>query len=413
MDRAKVWLIIRREYLESVRKKSFLFGLVATPLIFVTVMFVPILATGLLADGEVRLAVLDATGVYGEKLREALEGEDPAAEGFRPTVTMWNAKGGPDASELDDAVARGELSGWILLPADFEQTGALELHAQSVLDIAALEAVESRATSMLSEKKAADLGLGTEQVRQLLRRAELKVFRAGDGAKETDPEQLYLRAVVLVMMLFFALLPTGQILMRSVIEEKTNRVVEVLVSSVTPREIMVGKILGLGAVGLTLIGAWAAAGGLLALQTGRATLPIGAAELGVFLLYFFPGYFLYAALLGAVGSVCSSERDAQPFLTPISLLLILPVMAGFAIAQNPDHIAARLLSFVPLITPSLMVFRYTIQPPPAWEIAATWLALVASTVLMFWIAARVFRTGILMVGKRPTLPEIARWVWAR
>jgi ABC-2 type transport system permease protein len=413
MNRAKVWLIIRREYLESVRKKSFLFGLVATPLIFVTVMFVPILATGLLADGEVRLSVLDETGVYGEKLRAALEGDEPGAPGFRPTVTVWSASEGPEAAELDDAVARGELSGWIRLPADFEQTGALELHAESVLDLAALEAIENRATSMLSEKKAADLGLAAEQVRRLLQPAELKVFRAGDAAKETDPEQLYLRAVILVMMLFFALLPTGQILMRSVIEEKANRVVEVLVSSVTPREIMVGKILGLGAVGLTLIGAWAAAGGLLAWQAGRATLPIGAGEIGIFLLYFLPGYFLYAALLGAIGSVCSSERDAQPFLTPISLLLVLPVMAGLSIAQNPDHLAARLLSFVPLVTPSLMVFRYTIQPPPAWEIAATWIVLVASTVGMFWVSARVFRTGILMVGKRPTLPEIARWVWAR
>ncbi|MGQ0721580.1 MAG: ABC transporter permease [Candidatus Eiseniibacteriota bacterium] len=413
MNRAKVWLIIRREYLESVRKKSFLFGLVATPLIFVTVMFVPILATGLLADGEVQLSVVDETGVYGEKLRAALEGGEAGTAGFRPTVTVWSAGEGPEAAELDDAVARGELSGWIRLPADFEQTGALELHAQSVLDLAALEAIENRATSILSEKKAADLGLESEQVRQLLQRADLKVFRAGDAAKETDPEQLYLRAVILVMMLFFALLPTGQILMRSVIEEKANRVVEVLVSSVTPREIMVGKILGLGAVGLTLIGAWAAAGGLLAWRSGSATLPVGGGEIGIFLLYFFPGYFLYAALLGAIGSVCSSERDAQPFLTPISLLLVLPVMAGFAIAQNPDHLAARVLSFVPLVTPSLMVFRYTIQPPPAWEIAATWLVLVASTVGMFWISARVFRTGILMIGKRPTLPEIARWVWAR
>jgi ABC-2 type transport system permease protein len=413
MNRAKVWLIIRREYLESVRKKSFLFGLVATPLIFVTVMFVPILATGLLADGEVHLSVVDETGVYGEKLRAALEADEPGAPGFHPTVTVWSAGEGPEAAELDDAVARGELSGWIRLPAEFEQTGALELHAQSVLDLAALEAIENRATSILSEKKAADLGLAAEQVRQLLQPADLKVFRAGDAAKETDPEQLYLRAVILVMMLFFALLPTGQILMRSVIEEKANRVVEVLVSSVTPREIMVGKILGLGAVGLTLIGAWAAAGGLLAWRSGSATLPVGGGEIGIFLLYFFPGYFLYAALLGAIGSVCSSERDAQPFLTPISLLLVLPVMAGFAIAQNPDHLAARLLSFVPLVTPSLMVFRYTIQPPPAWEIAATWLVLVASTVGMFWISARVFRTGILMIGKRPTLPEIARWVWAR
>lgn len=110
--------------------------------------------------------------------------------------------------------------------------------------------------------------------------------------------------------------------------------------------------------------------------------------------------------------MCSQERDAQPFLTPISLMLVMPILLGVAIAQNPDHLAARILSFVPFFTPSLMLFRFTIQPPPAWEIAATWGTLVAGTAAMFWIASRVFRTGILMTGKRPTLPEIVRWIGA-
>ncbi|NNE43593.1 MAG: ABC transporter permease, partial [Gemmatimonadetes bacterium] len=148
-----------------------------------------------------------------------------------------------------------------------------------------------------------------------------------------------------------------------------------------------------------------------AAQGGRP-FPVQPGEVGVFLLYFFPGYFLYAALLGAIGSVCTTERDAQPFLTPISLMLVLPILLGIAIAQNPDHGVARALSFVPFLTPSLMMFRYTIQPVSAAEIAATWTTLVASTVAMFWVASRVFRTGILMTGKRPTLPEIARWIGA-
>jgi ABC-2 type transport system permease protein len=130
-------------------------------------------------------------------------------------------------------------------------------------------------------------------------------------------------------------------------------------------------------------------------------------------MYFLPGYFLYAALLGSIGSICNSEREAQPFLTPISLVLIFPVMMGIAIAQNPDHLVSRILSFVPFLTPSLMMFRIAIKEPPLWEVAATWGTLLASTVAMFWAAARVFRIGILMYGKRPNLPEVARWVTAR
>jgi ABC-2 type transport system permease protein len=197
-----------------------------------------------------------------------------------------------------------------------------------------------------------------------------------------------------------------------VIEEKANRVIEVLLSSVTPKELMVGKIVGLGAVGLTLLGAWAACGLLLALRSAGA-FPINAREVGVFVLYFFPGYFLYAALLGSIGSICNSEREAQPFQLPINLMLIFPVMLGFAIAQNPDHLLTRVVSFIPFFTPSLMLFRFTIKEPPLWEIAATWMTLLVGTVGMFWVSSRVFRIGILLYGKRPTIPEVARWVWAR
>jgi ABC-2 type transport system permease protein len=238
----------------------------------------------------------------------------------------------------------------------------------------------------------------------------MKIGRA--GGEEAEFESVYLRAVGLVMMLFFALLPTGHILLRSVIEERTNRVIEVLVSSVTPFELMLGKILGLGAVGLTLLASWAAAGVILSLSLGRA-LPVSAADIGMFVLYFVPGYFLFAALLGTIGSVVSSEREAQPFLTPLSLMLVFPVMMGIAIAQSPDHWLARALSFFPLLTPSLMLFRFAIKAPPAWEIAATWLVLVGSTIAMSWAAARIFRVGILLTGKRPTFPEIVRWAWSR
>jgi ABC-2 type transport system permease protein len=130
-------------------------------------------------------------------------------------------------------------------------------------------------------------------------------------------------------------------------------------------------------------------------------------------LYFFPGYLLYAALLGSIGSICSSEREAQPFLTPVSLTLLLPSVLGVAIAQNPDHLFARLMSFVPFFTPSLMLFRFTIKEPPTWEIIATWTTLVLGTIAMFWVAARIFRVGILLTGKRPSLPEVFRWVGVR
>ena len=411
MNGAKLIQIVRREYVESVRKKSFLFGLVVTPLLMVVMMYLPIVSSGLLSEDRVTLAIVDETGLYGPRLLESIEQE--VDEGFRPELTIYRPGEAPSAEELDARVVEGELTGWIRIPADFEAGRGFDYHSESITNLSSLEAIERRFDRMLIEKRAEDFGVPVERRSELLQTTEMRTFRIGrEGAQETDFMGVYFRAVIMVMILFFALIPTGQILMRSVIEEKSNRVIEVLLSSVTPKELMVGKIIGLGAVGLTLLGVWAIAGFLLGARTGNG-FPVQAAEAGVFVLYFFPGYFFYAALLGTIGSICNAEREAQPFLTPISLMLILPVMLGVAIAQNPDHLVARILSFVPFFTPSLMLFRFTIKEPPVWEIAATWVTLLASTVGMFWASTRIFRIGILLTGKRPTIPEVLRWVGAR
>jgi len=396
----KVGRVIRREYLESVRKRSFLLGLVATPVMMGFMIALPLLSEGLVGDEPVRVAVLDRSGAYGATLAT-----DPD-EGLEIVV----ARPDDTPASLDARVASAELTGWVLLPEDFAETGRSTYRAGTITNLAVLENLEARLGRVLAGTKADALGLTSPQVESLLRSAELRTIRIGKtGSREGDFTQVYLRAVLLVMTMFFALMPTGQILMRSVIEEKSNRVIEVLLSSVSPLELMVGKIIGLGAVGLTLLGTWAGVGALLTLRLGTSV-PLSAGEIGMFLLFFPPGYLLFAALLGAIGSICSSERDAQPFLMPISLMLILPVMLGMAIAQSPDHILARVLSFFPPLTPSLMLFRYVIKEPPAWEIAASWTLLLAATVGMFWMSARVFRVGILLTGKRATLPEIARWV---
>lgn len=401
MNLTKVMCVVRREYVESVRKRSFLFGLVATPLMMSAMIVLPLFSEGILANEVLRVGVLDRSGGnFGARLVESAEA--PLELELIPTPTTDSA--------LASRVEAGNLTGWLELPTDFAQSGEFTYRSESITNFTVLENLQVRVGRVLARERAAGFGLDSDAADRLLEGAELRTIRIGKaGESEVDFMQVYMHAVLLVMTLFFALIPTGHILMRSVIEEKSNRVIEVLLSSVTPLELMVGKIVGLGAVGLTLLGTWAAVGAFLSLRLGR-TLPISAEEIGVFMLYFVPGYFLFAALLGSIGAICSSERDAQPFLTPISLLLILPVMMGVVLAQAPDHWLVRVLSFFPPLTPSLMLFRYAIKQPPAWEIAATWSTLVLATAAMFWMSSRVFRVGILMTGKRPTLPEIARWI---
>jgi ABC-2 type transport system permease protein len=405
---AKIRPIVRREYLESVRKKSFFFGLLATPAIMIAMIYLPLAARRMVSSEEMRIALVDRAGGWAEEFRAGLVEEFSDTRESRIVVEIAADSEAP-LSMLEQRLRNNELTGWILLPPDFAETGKLQYYSENVTDPGAMARMEALAGRILMQRKAASLGLDSAAADGLLRRAEMRTFQVGrEGGKEADFSAVYLRAVTLVLILFFALMPTGQILMRSVIEEKSNRVIEVLLSSVTPKELMVGKIFGLGAVGLTLLGVWAACAALLIWRSG--TSPWDARLVFTFLLYFIPGYFFYAAVLASVGSICTSEREAQPFLTPISLMLVFPVMIGIMIAQSPDHPAARVLSFIPFFTPSLMLFRHAIREPAVWETIATWCTLVASTGFMIAASARIFETGILLTGKRPTIPEVLRWL---
>jgi ABC-2 type transport system permease protein len=405
---AKIGPILRREYLESVRKKSFFFGLLATPAIMIAMVYLPLAARRMVSSEEMRIALVDRAGGWAEEFRVGLQ-----EEFSKPQDSNLVTEIAPDAetplSTLEQRLRTGELTGWILLPSDFAQTGRFQYYSETVTDPGAMSRIEGLAGRILARRKAGSMGLDPAAADGLLRPAEMKTFQVGrQGGKEADFAAVYLRAVTLVLILFFALMPTGQILMRSVIEEKSNRVIEVLLSSVTPKELMIGKIFGLGAVGLTLLGVWAACAGVLIWRSGTSPWDVRLAL--TFLLYFIPGYFFYAAVLASVGSICTSEREAQPFLTPISLMLVFPVMIGIMIAQSPDHPVARVLSFIPFFTPSLMLFRHAIREPAVWETIATWCTLVASTGFMIAASARIFETGILLTGKRPTIPEVLRWL---
>jgi ABC-2 type transport system permease protein len=391
--------------LESVRKKSFFFGLLATPLIMIAMVYLPLAARRIVSGEELKLALVDRAGDWAEEFRAGLTREFSED---RIVVEIVDDTKQP-MSMLENRLHEGELTGWILLSSDFSETGHLQYYSETVTDPSVVSRIQGLAGRLLAQRKAALWGLDPAATESLLRPAEMKTFQVGrEGGKEADFAAVYLRAVTLVLILFFALMPTGQILMRSVIEEKSNRVIEVLLSSVTPKELMIGKIFGLGAVGLTLLSVWAACAAFLFWKSG--TSPWDARLAFTFLLYFIPGYFFYAAVLASIGSICSTERDAQPFLTPISLMLVFPVMIGIMIAQSPDHPLARALSFSPFFTPSLMLFRHAIREPAVWETIATWCTLVACTGVMIAASARIFETGILMTGKRPTIPEVLRWL---
>jgi ABC-2 type transport system permease protein len=227
-------------------------------------------------------------------------------------------------------------------------------------------------------------------------------------------------------MLYMTILLYAVAVMRSVLEEKTSRVVEVVISSLRPSQLMLGKILGVGAVGLTQLAVWAVCGLLLVtfgLPGTPPTEPGAGGEwaalvevapvvtwAGWFAVFFVGGYFMYAGLYAAVGAMCTTDEEAQQAQSPVTLVLLVPVIFVAGVIQDPDATLSVALSLIPPFTPVLMFARTVAGGVPGWQIALAVLGMALSVLAIAWVAGRIYKVGILMTGKRPTLPEVWRWV---
>src|SRR5262249_42932520 len=238
------------------------------------------------------------------------------------------------------------------------------------------------------------------------------------GSVEKGSLQAIFATFGFVILLFMSLLLYGIAMLRGVLEEKTTRVMEVLLGSVTPNELMTGKILGIGLVGLTQMVIYMLTAGIarvvVAVKMTGGNMAwiqdaLSTGKLVYFVIFFLLGYFFYTALFAAVGAVCNSEQEAQNMQQPLTMSLMIPYIMSFFFMRNPDHLVAVVMSMIPPFAPTIMFTRLATGSVPAWQVALSLVLLLGSTVLVFRAAAKIFRIGILMYGKRPTIPEILKW----
>jgi ABC-2 type transport system permease protein len=443
----KIRLVLVREYLENVRTKAFLIAVLLTPLLGALSFLLPRWA----AAQEVptrTLAVADTTGVLGPAVREALERRGPSApeaapldeDAEEPASPIRDARAtarGPEGlyrveevalsgetpaereasladarTRLSERVKAGELFGWVVIrPSALERKGGApsEITSGNVADFTVAKDVSDAIHRAADAHLVKTLGIPPETARLLsttpavASRSVAAEGRAGAAAAAFAP-------MVVMFVLFLTIVGTSQALITSTLEEKGNRVVEVLLSSVSPFQLMTGKVLGVCGVGLTLMAIWGSAGiaalaanGLLGLVAGP-TLPLA-------VLYYVLGFLLIASLMVAVGSACNTLKEAQNLLSPLMVLLTLPMLLFVVVMKDPHGPVATGLSFVPFFTPFLMMMRIgQVQQPPTLEIVGSLVLLAVSTALAMWLAARVFRVGVLLYGKPPSLREIFRWM---
>lgn len=405
-----VFAIVKREYLQRVRSRWFVIATLAGPILFVGIAVLPIL-TATSSEPE-EIVVVDRTGellaVVGPALRAA---------GYRVSAAEAGSPE-PDVQRIHE----GEIFGVLVLDSATLATGDARLtvaNSPSPLRSLALRQVVAQGALVrrLSDESPDALALlsgGTLEVDVLDDEVEV------DGAD-------FLMAYVGAFLLYITLLFYAVAVMRSVLEEKTSRIVEIILSSVRPIELMLGKIVGVGAVGLTQLGVWAVSALILAdvglprLLAARPELASlgeldafvpGAAELALFLAFFLGGYFLYSSLYAAVGAMTNSDQEAQQAQAPLVILMVVPAVVLPGVLENPESAMAVWTSIVPFFAPVLMFARAVTGAASGMEIAAALAGIAATTVVVAWIGGRIYRVGVLMTGKRPSVAELWRWVRA-
>jgi ABC-2 type transport system permease protein len=378
------------------------------------VFVVPMLARD--SEKVDHVVVLDETGELGPPLVTELlairgsGGEARFAPELRPSVTA------AELEELQRGAGRGDHFVVVLTPALLEnkrerKAGERAAGVYGASGVGGLEAgrVLERTVDRVVDRSLIARHHVPEDVAAALQRTAAPYVGLTAKGEKSGAAQV-MAPFLAMMLLFMGIVGISQMLISSTLEEKASRVFEVLLSSLSPFQLMAGKVLGICGVGLTLLLLWSGGGILAAALQGTSDLVTGP-QVGLFIAYYVLGFLLIASLMVSVGSACNTLKEAQNLMAPLSLLLALPILLAIVIMKNPNGTLATVLSFVPPFTPFLMMARIAgTPPPPTWQIAASLLLLAVSTWFAIRLAARVFRVGILMYGQPPRLKEIFRWM---
>nr|WP_294895899.1 ABC transporter permease [uncultured Pedobacter sp.] len=429
----KVFLIIQREYLSRVKKKSFLILTFLVPSLFIG-MYVAIFFIYKSNNQTAKqFNVIDKSGIFVNQFKNHSN-----VKFSYPEMDYELAK--KETRQVKDLFL-------LYIPADFKETGNVEIIGEKKPGIALVGDIENQMESILQTKKLLAAGIDTSILNSAKTTVNINAKQLTDeGEKDASIGATYVVGFLGAFLIYLALFIYGAQVMRGIIEEKTSRIVEVIVSSVKPFQLMLGKIIGIGAVGLTQFLLW------IILSTGIST--IGASVLmnssdtktehvltkssnkaemspqqggvaqqffkaadtinfpfiiGTFIFYFIGGYLLYSALFAAVGSAVDSETETQQFMLPITLPLIFTFILGMnVVVNNPDSNLSFWLSVVPFTSPIAMMIRIPFGVP-GWQLALSVVCLIGGFIFTTWVASRIYRVGILMHGKKITYRELAKW----
>ena len=432
----KLWAVIRREFSTRVQSRAFVISTILGPLLMGFMMVLPVILASRETEAK-RIVVIDAAnGQFGLELERALAAsrrEGSAGGKPRYTVVRVPAQGRLQAVRdslialtglARDTVHR--LNGLLFATEDAVESGRVEYLGDNVGSLNDMGIMERVVETVLRTERLERRGVDPVLVREASGRVRLATSKITEG-RETGESggASFALAYVMSFLLYFSLLIYGIQVMTSVIEEKSNRIMEVLASSLTPFQLMAGKVIGVGAVGLFQLAIWVGTAMFLSANAGAiagwfnmppesaAQMPIPAISGGllvVFLAFFLVGFMLFAAAYAAVGAMCNSVQEAQQASTVVTMVVAVGFISMFSLLNEPNGALAKTLSLIPFFAPIVMPVRYSLTSIGILEVLTSLGITLAAMMLIAWLAGRIYRVGILMYGKKPSFKELMHWV---
>ena len=422
----KLAAVIRREFVERVRSKWFVIGTILGPVFMGLIIVLPVMLAEQ-GGGDRTVIVLDASGEgFGERVTAAVS-QLPRTSATRRAVPLEQLE--EVATDLAREVGTGALDGLLLLTDNTVEGGRAEYRGANVSSMADMRMLQATVRASVFAERLRREGVDPDIVGRAQIPVELATIKIREGKVTGESgEASFALAYAIWLLLYLAILLYGVQVLGAVVEEKASRIVEVLVSSLRPFELLAGKVIGVGAVGLLQMGIWLLTGKLLVDnraavarmlgQSGEAAAAVGsfslpavpATTIVLALSYFLLGYFLYAAMFAAVAAMVNTEAEARQAQTPVVMLLVIPSLLMVGILNNPDGQMALTLSLVPFTSPIAMPVRWAAAPVPMTQVALSLAVLFLAVMAITWVAGRIYRVGILAYGKKPGLKELVRWV---
>jgi ABC-2 type transport system permease protein len=445
----KFLAVVKHEYKKIVYKWTFLIGTLLFPIIGACFALVPALIFSIKGE-PIRLVIVDQSDRIAPRIKSNLSNEslaaknEEAAKNQRVDLTAsqdekmkqnakmasqsfifvdYDAKGklaDQIRGELNEKAAADEIDAYMLVPADTVSPDTkIEFRSRKAGDFVAGGLVEDAVNDAVRSQRLSDANISEETVKKLSGRIHIETKAIDEQGREKDSDMLFAASFAIGLMIYITLAIYGQVIMGAVVEEKETRIAEILFSSARPFTLMLGKLVGVGLAGLTQMGIWLASLlvliGFLATQTDLSPMFAGLPHITplmvvYFLLFFLTGFFIYASIFALIGSMVTTVQEGGQFAFPAIMLLLIGFYFSFAVIRDPNSNVSFWVSIAPFFAPMTMPVRIMAETPPFWQIALSLGINALAIAGLVWLASRVYRVGMLMYGKRATIPEVFKWI---